>query len=247
MLVRLNGLMEFSLLAEDKKFGKVKDLLFDDAQWKLIYLVVDMNPWIFRRKVIISTSSISGEIDRDKKGFPVCLTTYQIKNAPHVDTNRPISREKEIELNDYYKWPAYWNYTMEQGTIAPTVAPIMKPNADPNKTRGRENHLRSVNELNGYSIEAIDGHAGYLEDFIADGSNWYIPYLLVKNSDWLPGKLIIVPMEWVEILDWEEKKINVRLTRDCLQHGPQYNADEFDVPGQEALVDNYYSRFEAEE
>ena len=47
-----------------------------------------------------------------------CRRHLSIKNSPDIDTDKPVSRQQEISLIDYYQWPAYWSTTAPIGTIA---------------------------------------------------------------------------------------------------------------------------------
>ena len=40
--------------------------------------------------------------------FAVKLTKQQIKDSPEIDTDRPVSRQMETSVYDYYGWSPYW-------------------------------------------------------------------------------------------------------------------------------------------
>ena len=53
MLQVISPLKGFAIEATDGRLGTVVDFLFDDASWKLRWLVVDCGTWLEGRKVLI--------------------------------------------------------------------------------------------------------------------------------------------------------------------------------------------------
>src|SRR5262249_36548094 len=87
--------------------GTVHDFYFDAETWEIRYLVVDVGSWLFGRRVLIAPDSVQAP-QWDAKVFPVNLTREQVKDSPPVDFAKPISRQYEADLSQYYGWPAYW-------------------------------------------------------------------------------------------------------------------------------------------
>jgi hypothetical protein len=84
----------------------------------------------------------------------------------------------------------------------------------------RESHLRSSREIAGYRIDAADGELGHVEDFVVDEDRWAIADLVVDTRNWLPGKKVLVPPSAVEDIDWESRKVRLRLSRRELREAP---------------------------
>jgi sporulation protein YlmC with PRC-barrel domain len=74
--------------------------------------------------------------------------------------------------------------------------------------------LRSGSEVIGYGIEARDGTIGEVQDFVVDDSTWAIRDVVVDTTKWWPGGHVCVHPEYVERVDWSERKVHLRLTRD---------------------------------
>ena len=53
MLQVISALKGFAIEASDGRMGTVVDFLFDDASWKVRWLVVDCGSWLKGRKVLI--------------------------------------------------------------------------------------------------------------------------------------------------------------------------------------------------
>jgi hypothetical protein len=92
----------------DGRLGTVSDFLFDDASWIVRWLVVDTGDWLFGRKVLLP-SSVLGHLDPTERQFWVGLTMQQVKGGPDIDTDRPVSRQMEVNVYDYFGWTPYWS------------------------------------------------------------------------------------------------------------------------------------------
>ena len=154
MLCNTNNLTGFALHATDGDIGAVEDFYFDDDNWTVRYLVADTGKWIPGRKVLISPISL-GNVDAEQKQVSVNLSREQIKNSPDIDAHKPISRQHETAVNNYYGYPYYWAGPYLWGpTVYPAEAAAMPlPIADAEmreiqtvkeKENSQDNHLRST-------------------------------------------------------------------------------------------------------
>jgi hypothetical protein len=96
----LSGL---SVEALDGSIGKVDDATNDV---NASFIVVDTDPWIFGKKVLLPAGVIS-RVDLDTETVFVNRTKDQIKNAPEYDENKhstdPTYRERyRNDLGTYY-------------------------------------------------------------------------------------------------------------------------------------------------
>src|SRR5262245_15188054 len=106
MLRSLKELRGYDILTAEGLKGTGADFYFDDALWKVRYLVADLGGLLPGRKVLISPAVF--EAPRwDAKEFPLKLTRKQIEDSPDVDTAKPVTRRQEEELVRHYGWPAY--------------------------------------------------------------------------------------------------------------------------------------------
>ena len=94
----ING---YAIAASDGRLGTVSDFLFDDASWLVRWLVVDTGNWLSDRKVLLPPS-VLGHLDSARREFSVGLTMQQVKNSPDIDSERPVSRQVESNIYDYY-------------------------------------------------------------------------------------------------------------------------------------------------
>jgi len=209
MFRSLGDLMGASMIATDGGIGRICNFLFDDELWKIRYCVVDVGHWLARREVLISMSAID-QPDWKTKTLRARLTKEQLRNSPDVDSKKPVSRQQEIAMREYFGWPAYWDTVVDK---------VFPPNLIP---AGREfpvhteedNHLRSWEDVIGYEVWASDGVVGCLESFVVDEAVWHIGYLDVKTGDWLQSRSVLVPTSWVKSISWADHHVNLQGSRE---------------------------------
>lgn len=229
-----------SIAAKDGAVGHVDDLFFDDESWTIRYVVVDTGTLLRGREVLISPMAVTG-IDWSKREIGLALTREQIENAPGIDTDRPVSRQEQLKqeaiYHNYFGWRYYWGGPGLWGDSAiPTPVPPAAPGGHPGATRPEDEvieaaeqmqmgdpHLRSVDEVLGYHIEATDGDIGHVEDFLVDESSWAIRYMVVDTRNWWPGKKTLVAPEWIESIRWNDSRVRVDLSREAIRQAPEYD------------------------
>ena len=107
MLWTASGIKGYAIAASDGRIGTVSDFLFDDNSWLVRWLVVDTGHWLSGRKVLLPPF-VLGHPDPEKLEFPVRLTMAQVKDSPDISTDRPVSRQMESNVYDFYGWRPYW-------------------------------------------------------------------------------------------------------------------------------------------
>ncbi len=229
MLRALLEMQGYPLQAIDKDLGNAKDFYFDDRLWTLRYLVADTGNWLPGRKVLIGPE-VLGSPSWEDKVFPVTLTSAEIEDSPGIETDLPFSLQKEKELRTFFKWREYWTdeiFIQPAGYIMAGVPGGM--NGDPpgiavdsSIQLSGNPHLRSAIEVKGYYIRAKDGDIGHVKDFIVNDETWVIRYLVVDTENWLPGKKVIISPKWVNAIDWSHHIVEVAMTRDMIEHSPEF-------------------------
>jgi sporulation protein YlmC with PRC-barrel domain len=217
----------YAIGATDGEIGSVEDFYFDDQRWTVRYLVVDTGKWLPGRKVVISPISL-GVVDWEGKKLQVKLSREQVENSPDVQTHKPVSRQYEIELSQYYGYPYYWTGPDVWG---PAAFPVGVPIEGVPEREAREGgvvpeedlHLHSVNEVLDYYIEATDGDVGHVDDFILDDASWEIRYLVVDTRNWLPGKKVLIAPGWIHRVNWRDSRVYVNLGRETIKNSPEYD------------------------
>src|ERR1700722_18621345 len=116
MLQAISALKGFAIEASDGRMGTAVDFLFDDASWRVRWLVVDCGKWLKERKVLIHPSAVSYTAIADEE-FNVELTKAQVEASPELLEHQPVSRKMEGKLYEYYGWDPLWDE-------APNLVPV---------------------------------------------------------------------------------------------------------------------------
>lgn len=244
MMRSVDQLSGSSLQARDGEIGSVREAYFDDESWTIRYLVVDTGQWLSGREVLISPRSVVQPVGGGKI-VEVSLTREQVKNSPHIDTHKPVSRQHEQQQLEYYGFLPYWGGPgmMAMGTsplfpIAPRSEIEREPIGREDEVPSGDEHLRSTAKVAGYDIQATDDSIGHVEDFLFDDESWAIRYLVVDTRNWWPGgKKVLLAVRSIERIDWSGSKVYVKLTRDAVKNSPDYKAGDSERDYEARLYD----------
>ena len=220
----ISSMIGYEIRATDGDLGKVDEFYFDDETWTVRYIVVETGNWLSGRKVLISPVAF-GKTELESRTISVNLTCSKVWSSPNIDTERPINRQHEAELNEYYQWPWRGGYGGSFGTtplplsddevLAEQEASVSGHRDDP--------HLRSTREVTGYHLHATDGEIGHVEDFIVDDENWAILFLVVDTTNWLPGKKVLLSPQWINRVEWADSSVYFNLTRESVENSSEFN------------------------
>jgi PRC-barrel domain len=237
----ING---YAIEASDGPLGTVSDFLFEDASWMIRWLVVDTGNWLSGRKVLLPPS-VLGQPDAGPRQFPVKLTMQQVKDSPDVDTDRPVSRQLEIHVYDYYGWDPYWGSGyMSGGALPPPPflsgsGPRDLVGVDVPRNHG-DPHLRSIEAVTGYHIHATDGEIGHVEDFLVDDAGWSVRYVAVDTRNWWPGKKVLISPRSVREFDWPNRLMHLDVDRQKVKDSPAYDPTKTVDQAYEERFYNHY-------
>ena len=195
----LNALVGSPVIATDGETGRIRNFLFDDQSWKVRYLVVDVGNWMKRRDVVIPVTALE-QPDRANKTFRAHMTKKQIADSPDVDAEKPVSRQQEIAMAEYFGPLACWIDREFGLSSLPTGASYPVRTAE-------DLHLRCSSHLLGYHVWATDGDFGTLEGLVMDEASWHLGYLDVKSGDWLQNRSVLVPTAWVQSVSWPDLRV----------------------------------------
>ncbi len=152
----IKSLIGYSMEATDGDIGKVEDFYFEDTTWLIRYLILKTGNWFLYRKVLIVPQA---KVKRNAAPgiFPVNLSKEQIGSSPDIDTDKPVSRQQDMELYGHYAWQRYGGSGFYAGGSAaamdnvPIIDEKIMKEADPNDKRSDDDlHLRSTK--NNYGI-----------------------------------------------------------------------------------------------
>ena len=222
MLRSLNKLKTYRIGIIDSEIGNVEDFYFDDKDWVIRYVAANTGNWLQGRHVLIAPEAI-GIKNWDAALFPAMITKEQIENSPIVEIDKPLSREKELELVQYYQWTNYWIGT------------------DP-MISTQEGTLQSANGVLDYAIDAADGEMGKIHDFIIEDTTWIVRYIVVDTAKWLTGRKVLVSPLWIDGVNWNVRTVSVDLSKEVIKDSLEYDPLEPIERLYEVQLHNHYGK-----
>jgi hypothetical protein len=250
MLRSIKALKGYNVLTKkSERIGHVEDFYFDDLHWTVRYLIMDTGNWLPDRRILISPKHL-GRPDWEQEEFPIDLGKDILERGPALEPGQIPSRKQEIELAKYFGWPSYWaGQQVEDPAILPNPPKNLnavegqmdEPERDEEKIQGII-HLRSIKEVLGCRIHALDGNIGHMDDFIVDDDLWVLYYIVVDTRNWIPGKKVLVTPMWVEAINWEALEVAIDLGKDTIKDSPEYDPSQPVNRVYEARLYDYYGR-----
>jgi len=114
--------------------------------------------------------------------------------------------------------------------------------------------LFALSSLRGSPVDATDGRAGTVKDFLFDDRTWKVRWLVVDTGAWLPGRQLLIHPSAIEPLDLGEPSgaglpmmgmrddlaLSVRLTQRQIEDGPDISEHEPVTEQVQSMVYDYY-------
>jgi len=243
MLIKAKTLKGYTLDSLDGEIGKVKEFYFDDQHWTVRYLVADTGNWLTGRQVLISPY-VMASANTEEEHVTIDLTKKQIEDSPSLDSDKPVSRQFEVVYNGYYGLPTYWDGHYMWGSHPYIERDRKMWRKATHGEKPWDPHLRSMQEVSGYTIQAADGEIGHIEDFIIDDETWAIRYFIIATRNWWPGKKVLISTKWIERVSWGESKVFVNLSRETIKQSPEYTEESLLTREYETRLHRHYNRRE---
>ncbi len=97
-----NEVENYIVHATDGKFGSLYDLIVDDEDWQVVYVIIDTSKWMpWSKKVIIPIHKLE-EISYVNSEMKINLSIETIKNAPEYNEKSPFKSDFEKSLYEFY-------------------------------------------------------------------------------------------------------------------------------------------------
>lgn len=101
--------------------------------------------------------------------------------------------------------------------------------------------LRSVNDLEGYAIEASDGKVGKVIEFYFDDEKWTVRYLVADTGGWLTGRKVLISPSALGDIDWDSRQLHVDMPKKRVENSPDIDTDKPVSRQHERAYYDYYS------
>ncbi len=173
----MNG---YTVRATDGNIGRARELYFDDSNWRIKYIVVDINRLRPGRKVLLP-SSVVDQVKWERREIWISATMEAVRNSPDIATDKPVALQRIAEKRGRRNWAMY--LAGEAVIAAPEI--LNTPDFVPVNKNGKpfDPHLRTTRVVMGLALRASDGSAGHIVDFIVDDESWVIRYLVIELGD----------------------------------------------------------------
>ena len=230
MLQSTKDLHGYTIHATNGDLGTVRTLYFDDEGGCIHYLVVDTGGW-FSGKHVLLPAEVLGQPDSENQRLAVALTQEEVRQSPEVPKHMSASAYDETGMSTHAGRNIYWStdpFVLQSVAMRPASVPVpaAPPETPPSPAtmQGRGAPLRSTRDVLGYYIQAKDGQIGHVEDFLIDPEIWHIRYMVIDTRNWLPGRKVLVSLQWIQQIRWDDMQVVVELTRDRIKNSPEYDA-----------------------
>jgi hypothetical protein len=82
----------------------------------------------------------------------------------------------------------------------------------------------TTTDLIGYSVEALDGKIGKIDEASADvGAS----YIVIDTGPWIFGKKVMLPAGIIDRVDPEDKTVYVSRTKDEIKNAPEFDENTY--------------------
>lgn len=102
-----NEVTGYNVEATDGSIGHIEDVMVDETDWAIRYLMVDTKNWWPGMKVLISPNW-RREIVWSEQKIYVDVTRDKVKSAPEFDPTMTVDRDYEDSMFAHYGFRPYW-------------------------------------------------------------------------------------------------------------------------------------------
>jgi hypothetical protein len=97
----------------------------------------------------------------------------------------------------------------------------------------------SATDLTGFSVEAIDGGIGKVDEATYDVGGSYI---VVDTGPWIFGKKVLLPAGVVDRVDAVAETIYVNRSKDEIKDAPEFDQSSYTDEAYRSEIGGYYGR-----
>ena len=97
----------------------------------------------------------------------------------------------------------------------------------------------STEKLVGFSVEALDGGIGKIDEATNEvGAS----YIVVDTGPWIFGKKVMLPAGVINRVDREEETVYADRTKEQIKNAPEFDPDDYRSERDRGEVGSYYDR-----
>ena len=227
-----NNVMRYYVHASDGDIGHVQGLLVEDKTWTIRYFIVNTSNWWLGHAVLVSpewlemlaVAVIASPLDLAMECIGPCTPFIRSRIIPRTCSSPSCRkfvrfRSGTVSADDREAWVCPNEQTVEvrcaQSLCSNQLIPVMEWTM-----------LRSVTELEKYTIGAADGTIGSVKDCYFDDEAWVIRYLVVATGAWLVGREVLISPFSVGDPDDKARVLPVSITKDQVRNSPSIDSQK---------------------
>lgn len=219
MYTTVTELQRCTVSGVDGDAGTVSDVLFDDARWRVRYVVAATGRWLHHHRVLLPPATL-GRLHPEVHSLDVSLTNDEIAHGQPIDADPPVSARMEHQLRDVIALASCW----VAGFGEPCIVPPAMLLATAKPSAAEDPHLRSASRVLGHHVMSEDGVVGSVEDFVIDNDGWSVRDLVVQTGGWLHHRNVLVSPRWVRQISWAMRTVRIELLRDGFERAAGIDA-----------------------
>ena len=112
--------------------------------------------------------------------------------------------------------------TIHVALTAEQIADAEGSEGDSSRLRQVGSRVRSLRALGHYGIEAGDGEAGHVGDWLVDVRTWRARYAVVNTAFGWTRRRVLLPVQELGAISWSARAIYADLPRATIIHAPEY-------------------------
>jgi hypothetical protein len=102
---------------------------------------------------------------------------------------------------------------------------------------GLSTGTRTALDITGYSVEALDGGIGKVDEASYDvGSS----YIVVDTGPWIFGKKVMLPAGVIDRIDAEDERVYLNRTKDQIKNAPEFDESSYRDEAYRGELGGYY-------
>lgn len=202
--------------ALDGEIGILKDMFFDDRNWKIQYFIVELGSWLSGMDVLIPPALVS---PFDGTSLKVQLTKRELQASSCEGSAISVSLQQRYHERNLYNMVGTTGCFMGSGPIV--VSPIQD---NVKNAIWDDPHLWSCKNVSKYEIIALDGDAGSNHDMLIDDSRWLIRFIVASIDRNGQSQKKFYNPQIVEDIEWALEIVNISESKDKISSKPCFDA-----------------------
>lgn len=187
------------------------DLLVDDRDWSINYLVLDKRRWNPFSQPIIINPTLIASLEADNHLAILRINDSELKEiAERNSAKHPEARRNKEQIFAAFGYAQYWMGAGITSTYPRPAEALDEPKVvetDLDENTSNHGYLRSMEELVGYRVENQKRRLGRAESFLCNTDEWKVSHCLSAEG-FLHVKHWAMPVSEIREINWKDHKIH---------------------------------------